>query len=472
MQGPQEFGIRVDGKYPSELEQYRKLICIDRYPDSSRQKTGDRRIKYRRDKLEEEFETGELPPLVEDLLNISLATFAADQAVERDVALNMDRAEDRYYSRNIELHIPVSEKELWNSVRDTLNELVSFMTYDAFEYHFLTRDSSEVEYQAPDSDYDSVSMFSGGLDSLGGSYHLRNNGYQPRFLCVNHSGLGTILDNLERVVDVDPLRLNLDQEGLERAEDTQFSRSLLYLSFGVALAIAHDVEEVFIPENGIIARQIGLQEGRLTTRTVHPKTLRLYNEIIGEVFTDRSVSVENPFTYWTKTQVVNEIKDREAVELAISCAHTRFLPNKYAGPDSQAPKHCGMGMPCLIRTISLLNSRFENPEELLNIYYNPFTTDFEDIRYEKNINLPDSDTQAAQLKNHYRDSLVNTMDLLKLAAEFNSFSHEELIERYSGLGNRTVYEMYRDFADEILQTQSHYQESNPTLEKALNRVTP
>ncbi len=409
--------------------------------------------------VEQEFPEG-IPPMVEDLLNIALATFSADAMVERDIYLDAKRVESRYNSRKISLVVPVSDKKRWKKVKNKLERTFSFMTYDVFKYKFIKRESDEVEKFTEPAEYDSVALFSGGLDSLGGSYYLRDGGYDPIFVSVNHSGIGKILSSLKSVLPEDSLReVKVNKKRIETSEYTQFSRSFVYLSFATAIALANDIGDIFIPENGIIACQIGLNEGRLSTRTAHPQFLRYFNDLITSLFPEKNLSVENPFTYKTKTEIVEKIEDESKIGKAISCAHRRFLKPKRT---EIGPKHCGMGVPCLIRTIALIAANISDGEKLLNLQFNPFMIDFDNPDMEDNAPNPN---QAVERR--YRDGLVNIMDIAKIAYKIQKKPYEDLATEYPEFFDQDVFEMYKRFSKNTITTLKHFKEKNPTLTKIM-----
>jgi hypothetical protein len=120
MRGEKTFGIRVDGVYPKRVEKYGPVINIDSYGTSKRKKEGNLNIKYEKSILEKEYPDGKIPPVVEDLVNIALATFCADKIVSRDIVIGSKRGKDRYFTRKIKLVVPVSDKETWLKVQNKL----------------------------------------------------------------------------------------------------------------------------------------------------------------------------------------------------------------------------------------------------------------------------------------------------------------------------------------------------------------
>jgi len=334
------------------------------------------------------------------------------------------------------------------------------MTYDLFKFKFIKRSTKNIEVSSRKSEFDSISLFSGGLDSFGGSYFLLRNGYNPLFVSVNHSKIGKVLSKLYEVLPEGSSREITVKHAFKAAEYTQFSRSFLYLSFASAVAIAHEINKIFIPENGIIARQIGLKAGRYGTRTAHPMYLEYFNDLINSLFPEYKIKVENPFSYKTKTEIVKEIEDKERIKDTISCGHTLDLT--FIGKTKI--KHCGMCIPCLIRTIALVASDLPNVDEMLNVYFNPFL----DIDFSNPRKVV---AKNRIMKRRYRDALANVLDMLRLAYELKQMSYEDIVLLYPEFLDVNVYRLYKKFAQNLLRTVDYFSERNPTLKLVSERFT-
>jgi len=455
MKGEKTFGVRVEGIHPYRVEKYGPVINIASYGKSKGKKEGTLKMKYAKDMIEREYSNGRIPPLVEDLINIALATFCGDKIISRDIAIGSKRVEDRYFTRKIKFVVPVSNKEIWQEVQHKLEKTISFMTYDLFQYRFIKREAEKIDVSTKESGHDSVALFSGGLDSLAGSYFLSKKGYKPIFVSINHTKIGSILSNLYEVLPKESAReIRVEPENIGTKESTQFSRSFVYLTFATAIAMAHkNINRTFIPENGIIARQIGLKEGRHGTRTAHPQFLVYFKDLVNSIFPEHKISVENPFSYKTKKEIIGEIGDKTKIKNAISCAHTRFLKKK-----SKEPEHCGMGIPCLIRTIALVASNIPWVEETLNIRFNPFLIDFSNPEIRFNVTNPD-----IPIKMWYRDGLVNVLDTIKMAREIKNQPYKEIVSTYPEFLDNRVYDLYKRFSQEVLKAVEYYEMKNSSL---------
>lgn len=468
MQGEKRFKVKVEGSSTRGSQHY-DLIQIGQYlsdinkKDSKKRKPHDniRTICFKKKIIEKEYPDGKLPTNVEDLINIALATFSADKIVKRDILINAKTVEGRYFTRKIKLVMPVSDVSRWNKVKHQLEKTISFMTYDIFKYDFIKRKAEDIKIIQKDDEYDSISLFSGGLDSLAGSYYLSENGHKPIFVSINHAGIGKILDNLYDILSNGSARkIGIRPEKLGSEESTQFSRSFLYLTMATSIALAHkNTKKIFVPENGIIARQIGLMEGRHGTRTAHPKFLMYYNNLINSIFPEYNLTIENPFTYLTKREIIEQIQDKSKIKNTISCAHTRFLKKK-----GNEPVHCGMGIPCLIRTVSLISSGIVSNENDLNVKFNPFLIDFTNPEKDKNVII-----SHKTIDRWYKDGLVNVLDIIRLAIEIKNKSERDIVTIYPDFLDDKVYELYKNFSENILKTVEHYQKRNPTLKIVLQQ---
>ena len=73
-----------------------------------------------------------------DLLYLSLAVFATDRLCLRSGASDA-------WQRNFKLYLPVLNKTLFEANKELLQEMVSFLTGDYWEFHFRERELSSQE---------------------------------------------------------------------------------------------------------------------------------------------------------------------------------------------------------------------------------------------------------------------------------------------------------------------------------------
>ena len=118
-----------------------------------------------------------IPPVLVDLLEIATYVYCADQATTRGAGNT--RHYGAQWRRRFTFHIPVREPDMWSSrpVLTALQETLGFLSDDEYEFTFtkLTDPPAVAQYldfgsgEASGVGPDEVILFSGGLDSLGGS---------------------------------------------------------------------------------------------------------------------------------------------------------------------------------------------------------------------------------------------------------------------------------------------------------------
>jgi hypothetical protein len=117
-----------------------------------------------------------IPDVLLDLIDVASYVYCADQAVTRggNGVTNMGAK----WRREFHFHIPVRQKALWErrSVSASLEEMLGFLSEDThqFVFHDMAHKPAAEQYFDFSGDdcaipIDSVMLFSGGLDSLGGA---------------------------------------------------------------------------------------------------------------------------------------------------------------------------------------------------------------------------------------------------------------------------------------------------------------
>jgi len=441
---PKEFTIKVEGIPASRLKKCDTIIEIINYSKIKKETNIKNKIKYQKKEIEKHYSNKIIDPFVEDLMNIALATFSVDSIVPRTVN------KSNFVSRNIRITIPVNDKEKWNKVKPILEQTISFMTYDTFKYKFIKRKCNKYNYKTNKASFDSIALFSGGLDSFAGSSFLISKNYKPLFLSINHGGIERVVKELHKSIPkiYEKIILGVNKKGIQTKEYTQFSRSFLYLTNAVALARAYNINKVFIPENGIIAFQIGFKEGRYGTRTTHPKYIRLFSLLINSLFPKWNLEIINPFLYKTKTEVVSLLKNKkELLRETISCGHSSRFEHS----------HCGMCFPCIIRRISLvLNGVYK--DRISKYGKETFMIDLKDPRINKNLNYP-----TKLNKGYYRDGVVNILELINLTKDIKNLSDDKLIVKYPEMSVPKILELYKKFGSEIIKTIDYFKDKNKSL---------
>lgn len=301
-----------------------------------------------------------------DLLVLAALVYMADTRISRTT-----ESQDSW-TREIRLVVPVSNRDRWSSAASLLETMLNFLSGDRWSIGFCSRPDEFVSIVPPrppgtdSAPFTSLSLFSGGLDSLIGAIDLLEAGSSP--LLVSHAGDGATsgaqndcFDALKKAYATRTLaRLRVWMTfpgGIVRdvePENTTRARSFLFFALGVFAGTG--LGEAFTlrsPENGLISVNVPLDVLRLgsnSTRTTHPFYIARWNDLLASL--GIAGRVENP--YWNKTKG----------EMADACANASVL--KALVPHSlscSAPskgrwrkhgiEHCGYCLPCLIRRAAL-----------------------------------------------------------------------------------------------------------------------
>lgn len=301
-----------------------------------------------------------------DLLVLAAHIHAADTRISRTT-----ESQDTW-TREIRLVVPVSDPARWTAAIPLLQRLLNFLTGDRWSLGFRGRPTAfeqAVRNRPPrliGPPFDSLSLFSGGLDSLIGAVDLLENGQTP--LLISHAGEGATSDAQTKLFN--GLKRNYTAQNFARlriwmdfkkwhirnvaSENTTRGRSFLFLAAGVLAGTGLTGSFTLrVPENALIALNVPLDPlrlGALSTRTTHPFYMARWNDLLAAL--GISGRVENP--YWDKTKG----------EMVAGCANrtllARLVPDSIscASPTKgrwkkRTTEHCGYCLPCLIRRAAL-----------------------------------------------------------------------------------------------------------------------
>lgn len=300
-----------------------------------------------------------------DLLVLSVSVFAAD--------LRVSRAKDSQdgWTREIDLHVPVSDVRKWEGLRGLLVDLLRFLTGDLWRFYFRPRPrgtktlASRPGKAHPPYKTDAVCLFSGGLDSFIGAIDLLESDTRP--ILVGHHKSADVAAAQSRSIDY--LKKSYKKAAPEFAdihlpvpkslfqdveEKTERGRSFLFFSLAAVFAAALGKKsQLIVPENGLISLNVPLTPlriGALSTKTTHPYFMNTYQRLIDTL--GLNVLLVNPYQFKTKGEMVRGCRNRSVVRNGItktmSCAHA--TARRWMG---ESPKHCGTCVPCLIRQAAL-----------------------------------------------------------------------------------------------------------------------
>jgi len=304
-----------------------------------------------------------------DLLVLAAHVHAADTRISRAT-----ESQDSW-TREIRLVVPVSDPTRWVAAAPTLRRILNFLSGDRWIIDFRVRPPKfrQCIYQAPAElippPFDSVNLFSGGLDSLIGAIDALEAGSQPLF--ASHAGEGAVSKPQENCFDVlqkhyakqSPTRfrlwMNFSKKLVRKVgtEESTRARSFLFFALGIFAGSSFGKQFTLrVPENGLISLNVPLDTlrlGALSTRTTHQFYIARWNQLL-KILSIPAV-IENPYWDKTKGEMVSECTNAKLLHSLIPSSMSCASPTKGRWKKLKA-EHCGYCLPCLIRRAALVSA--------------------------------------------------------------------------------------------------------------------
>ena len=303
-------------------------------------------------------EAGFISAINHDLLALAQAAHLEDRRCRRGSS-----PDDRRWHRQMQVIVPALEPNRWSTpeVSQAATDLLDWLTDDHWDITWAKTDSpppSSDQAQLPNTaSVNQVILFSGGLDAVAGVAHLLPNqaleavaistnqvmhGYQRRAInALRQAHLGS-LEHQQIDFSV--------RNGKRDPEITRRTRGLVFLTFGAAMAMRRNRQELVMAENGVGALNLPLtkaQTGTMTSRSAHPQTLRRFEQLI-QLVTQQRFRVHTPFLKLTKAEAIELIPEsaRPACGVSESC-------DLAASGRGTIERRCGYCTSCLLRRMSL-----------------------------------------------------------------------------------------------------------------------
>lgn len=392
-----------------------------------------------------------------DFFLVSAIVYGVDNLLSRAIYSNDG------WTRDIEVEFPVNNLVAWRGKEEKLKQILDFLTGDNWQITF--REIENVELYQPRTNrrkiprYEkdtiaSVSLFSGGLDSLIGVIdELEKLSNDERILLVSHfdsKSPGPNGDQRKLLRDLKvqyPNKIYWVQSKLALSrkdndgnrvsiENNYRSRSLFFIGLGCYLST---IDDLIIPENGTISINYPLTPSRvssLSTRTTHPYVLKNTQELLIDL--GLLTRIHNPYTFKTKGEMFVECSNQtflqSVFQKSVSCGKRGRKQNWEVKVGIQ---ECGICMPCIYRRAALNNAGLDNEN-----HYGNFITRADSRSYSKDlpalINYLRKDISLEKMK---RDLLVNgniSIDNLEQYANMVLRSKQEVLKLFRDKGNRFV----------------------------------
>ena len=345
-------------KYPAEVQEVPLLLWGD-----------SRNIEIKMSDITERMGAN-IPDLYADLLEIATYVYCADQTTPRGGSGSRYLGEG--FRRNMNFIIPVRKPGFWSQlkVRDALVETLGFLSDDSYDFCFtkLQRSPSVdnyFEFSSEESAFDAkeVLLFSGGLDSLGGVVKEVFLDNKPVALVSHRSAPKIAPKQVDLHTDIcgrcadNPapkhIPVWIQKHGWEARDNSQRTRSFLYVSLAAIVARMFGRDRIRFYENGVTSLNLPIAEqiiGARATRTTHPRSIAGFHKLLS-LLSDGSFQVETPFMWKTKTDVLELIKDAGLADLmkyAVSCSHVWAMTKLHT--------HCGCCSQCIDRRLAVFAS--------------------------------------------------------------------------------------------------------------------
>jgi hypothetical protein len=302
-----------------------------------------------------------------DFYRLAVAVYAADARVLREESY------DRW-TRDLVLHLAVSDVRVWQQATPKVVELLQFLTGDKWELRVRAgapprppADRSLKDGTTGQS-IDAVSLLSGGLDSFIGALDAVADGRQIVLVSHNAAGparfsspaqtavLGAIEGIARRKIPHLKATVSPPSHGSsKKAESSQRSRSIMFVGLGVLVASAHSPgTPLSIAENGFISLNVPLTYGRLgshSTRTTHPYTLALMGDVISAL--GIATPILAPYHFMTKGEMLVNCRAQDALMTAIHATSSCARPNDRNADPARSQTHCGYCVPCIVRRAAM-----------------------------------------------------------------------------------------------------------------------
>ncbi|GAA0685468.1 7-cyano-7-deazaguanine synthase [Clostridium cadaveris] len=272
--------------------------------------------------------------------------------------------------RNLNVTVPVTDVCVWEREKKLIEKLVNFLSGDVWNVTFTKHSSklskSHTQLCLYEPKFDNVTLLSGGLDSFCGSYVNISNGLKSLYCGYKINkfetkGLNNIHDILIKEYHVASKRFSTLE--IKKKEHTQRTRSFLFYALACSTASMYNIKNIYLYENGVLSLNPEL-DSRKTTKTTHPKTVCLVNQLLLDLGID--MTIRHPFVFKTKGQIIKDLSDefKEYIKYTNTCGsarHNRKIKMKKG--------HCGFCIPCMLRKISMASYGNENYDVEYNAPY-------------------------------------------------------------------------------------------------------
>ncbi len=390
--------------------------------------------------------------IARDLIKIGQGILLGDRAYRRGIKPGTQ-------TRDIKIQLKLENIELWSPTKELLEEMANFSSRDRWLLEFVPK-KHELQtsfFSNENNNYDCISLFSDGLDSLGGAVRLYKDGKNPIFVLheqprwnfnMAKERLNKITSSLKisynpAVVSFQFQISDRDENGKRNMfpENSRRTRPFFYLCLALATAVEYNIHKIYLNENGPLAVNLPINKGKVggpyISRHAHPNLLELFEETIKYIWTKASINnfvpfVRNRLFEYNKSEIVNFLKkfnvNDNLILDTVSCENAarplatikRKFKNNNSKRNLKSIKECGLCAPCLIKRFALESNK-------IYAINDHFAFDYLSLRLEEN------KSQLTKIIEEYPfvDSRMNLAHELNLfCIKISSLSPYDFINEY------------------------------------------
>lgn len=278
---------------------------------------------------------------------------------------------------------------------------------------------------------DTLCLFSGGVDSTLGILKSKEKYGNVTGLYVSHSGSGKITHKVEKIRRNILHGKNIEiKKMIAPSMGTGYSqlRGFLYITYAMILSFFCDSKRIIVSECGSTMYQPKFAPMDTITYTTNPYVLG-FAKRIGEIFLKKEIDIVTPFENFTKTEMMNLIRDDSILSMTHSCITGRW------------DRNCGKCYACIARMIGsanlglsldyFRNNCFDEGNDMLDSFLN-FCIDY--MTFEENVDY----WSLVNIKKFGKEDLFRRTSLdvflaLKKLDDSNSldFHYKTILEQYA-----------------------------------------
>ena len=242
------------------------------------------------------------------------------------------------------VEIKVTDPQKFKTKIDEIEFFFENIIDKKIKFVFLPKNRSNIQRRFEDTNFDYVSLFSGGLDSS--SYPLLSNNKQKCGL-LSHTITSFRMQRVARDVykkHIPKNNIKIETNlGLKSTVNIPLLhvRGVVFLTNMLSVAINYNIKKVIIPENGPFMINYPVSTLVAPTRTANYEMIEAWTKLVEDI-TGKKFAVRTPFFNSTKSDVVLKNNTPELIKTTWSCSTSQGIS-----------KMCGLCMACLVRILSL-----------------------------------------------------------------------------------------------------------------------